>query len=114
MLRQMRKIMEGLYKWENFQGHPEAYDWVEEISKARRELRDLFEDSPSLKTIAQEKATLQKAWKLSVRALADWLKLPPNKTLAVSHFKGRLPTEEDFPPECPYSFQQIMEYKPWV
>jgi len=114
MLRQMRRIMEGLYKWEKFRDHPEAYDWVEEISRARRELEDLFEDSPSLKAIAQDKDTLQRAWKLTVRALADWLKLPPNKALAVSHFKGKLPTEEDFPQECPYNFQQVMEYKPWT
>jgi len=114
MLRQMREIMEGLYKWENFREHPEACDWVEEISKARRELEDLFEDSPSLKAIAQNKDTLQKAWKLSVRALASWLKLPPNKALVVSHFKGKLPKEKDFPQECPYNFQQVMEYKPWV
>ncbi len=107
VLRQLVKIMEGLYKLENFKGHPEAGDWVEEICRARRELRDLFEDSPSLKAIAQNKDTLQRAWKLSVRALVDWLKLPPN-------FKGKLPTEEDFPQECPYTFQQIMEYKPWV
>jgi hypothetical protein len=114
MLRQMERIMEGLYKWENFKDHPEVYDWVEEIGRARRELEDLFEDSPSLKVIAQDKAVLQKAWKLSVRALVGWLKLPPNKALVVSHFKGKLPTEEDFPKECPYTFQQVMEYKPWL
>jgi hypothetical protein len=114
MLRQMERILEGLYKWENFKGHPEMDDWVEEICRARRELRNLFEDSPSLKAIAQDKDTLQRAWKLSVRALVDWLRLPPNKALAVSHFKGKLPTEDDFPPECPYTFQQIMEYKPWL
>jgi hypothetical protein len=114
MLRQMRKIMEGLYKWENFKEHPERDEWVEEISKARRELREIFEDSPSLKAIAQDKDTLQKAWKLSVRALVDWLRLPPNKALVVSYFKGKLPTEEDFPKECPYNFQQVMEYKPWL
>jgi hypothetical protein len=114
VLRQMVRIMEGLYKWENFKDHPERDDWVEEISRARRELRELFEDSPSLKAVAQDKATLQKAWKLSVRALVDWLKLPPNKALAVSYFKGKLPAEEDFPQECPYTFQQIMEHRPWL
>ena len=114
MLRQMRKIMEGLYKWENFKDHPEACDWVEEISRARRELREIFEDSPSLKAIAQDKDTLQRAWKLSVRALVSWLKLPQNKALTESYFKGKLPTEKDFPQECPYTFQQVMEYKPWL
>ena len=107
MLRRMERVMEHLYKLENLKGHPERDDWVEEISRVRRELEDLFEDSPSLKAIAQDKDTLQKAWKLSVRALVDWLKFPSN-------FKGKLPTEKDFPPECPYTFQQIMEYKPWV
>ncbi len=96
MLKQMEGIMEHLYKWENFKDHPEAYDWVEEISKARRELRDLFEDSPSLKAIAQGKDTMGRAWKLSVRAMMRWFK---------SH---------SFPQECPYTFQQIMEYKPWL
>jgi hypothetical protein len=114
VLRQMVKVMEGLYRWENFKEHPEMYDWVEEISRARRELREIFEDSPSLKGIAQDKDTLQRAWKLSVRALVDWLKLPPNKALVVSYFKGKLPTEKDFPQECPYTFQQVMEYKPWL
>jgi hypothetical protein len=114
MLRQMVRIMEGLYKWENFKGHPEACDWVEEIGRARRELEDLFEDSPSLKEIAQGKGTLRRAWKLSVRALVDWLKNPKNKALTESYFKGKLPTEKDFPQECPYTFQQVMEYKPWL
>jgi hypothetical protein len=114
MLRQMRKIMGGLYKWENFREHPEACDWVEEVSRARRELREIFEDSPSLKAIAQNKATLQRAWKLSAYALVDWLKHPQNKALAVSYFKGKLPTEKDFPQECPYTFQQVMGYRPWV
>jgi len=71
--------------------------------------RELFEDIPSLKAIAQDKDTLQKVWKLSVRALLGWLKLPPNKALVVSHFKDKLPTEKDFPQECPYTFQQVME-----
>jgi hypothetical protein len=69
---------------------------VEEISRARRELREIFEDSPSLKAIAQNKGTLQRAWKLSVQAMKRWLK---------SH---------SFPQECPYTFEQIMEYKPWL
>ncbi len=101
----MRRIMEGLYKRENFKDRPVAYDWVEEVSRARRELENLFEDSPSLKAIAQDKDTFQRVRKLSVRALVDWLKISRNKPI---------PTEKDFPQECPYTFQQIMEYKPWL
>jgi len=114
MLRQMVRVIEGLYMWENFKGHPEMYDWVDEISKARRELEKLFEDSPSLKAIAQDKATLHRAWKLTVRALVDWFENSENKALVLTYFKGKLPKEEDFPQECPYTFQQIMEYKPWL
>jgi hypothetical protein len=114
MLRQMVRIIEGLYKWENLKEHPERDDWVEEIGRARRELREIFEDSPSLKVKAQDKDTLHRAWKLSVRALVDWLRYPRNKALAVSYFKGKLPTEKDFPQECPYTFQQIMEHRPWL
>jgi hypothetical protein len=105
VLRQMARIMEGLYKWENFKDHPEMYDWVEEVSRARRELINLFEDSPSLKAIAQEMDTVQRAWKLSVRALERWREHPKNKALSTSH---------SFPQECPYTFQQVMEYKPWL
>jgi hypothetical protein len=34
--------------------------------------------------------------------------------LVKAYFKGKLPTKKDFPQECPYTFEQIMEYKPWV
>jgi hypothetical protein len=34
--------------------------------------------------------------------------------LAKANFKGKLPTKKDFLQECPYTFEQIMEYKPWV
>jgi hypothetical protein len=105
MLRQMVRVMEGLYRWENFREHPEMYDWVDEISRARRKLEELFEDSPSLKAIAQERNTLQRAWKLSVRAMERWLGHPKNKALNTSH---------SFPQKCPYTFQQVMEYKPWL
>jgi len=44
----------------------------------------------------------------------DWFENPKNKALTVVYFKGRIPTEKDFPQECPYTFEQIMEYKPWL
>jgi hypothetical protein len=111
----MSTIMEHLYKWKNFRYGPEmGYDWIETITNARRELRDIFEDNPSLKVKAQERDTLQRAWELAVRALLDWFENPKNKALAAFYFKGRIPTEKDFPQECPYTFQQIMEYKPWL
>jgi hypothetical protein len=36
-----------------------------------------------------------------------------NHNLAKKYF-GRLPTEKDFPQECPYTFEQVMEFEPWV
>jgi hypothetical protein len=108
-------IMEHLYKWENFRYVPEVgYDWIQTINNARRELEDIFEDNPSLKVKAQDRETLHRAWKWAVRALADWFENPKNKALAVAYFKGKIPTEKDFPQECPYTFQQVMEYKPWM
>jgi hypothetical protein len=34
--------------------------------------------------------------------------------LVKANFKGKLPTKRDFPQECPYTFEQVMEYEPWV
>jgi hypothetical protein len=111
----MSTIMEHLYKWENFRYVPEmGYDWIETITNARRELRDIFEDNPSLKVKAQDSETLRWAWKAAVRALVEWFENPKNKTLVLTYFKGKLPTEKDFPQECPYTFEQVMQYKPWV
>jgi hypothetical protein len=111
----MSTIMEHLYKWENFRYVPEmGYDWIETITNARRELRDIFEDNPSLRGKAQDRDTLQRAWELAVHALIDWFKLPRNKALVQFYFKGRIPTKKDFPQECPYTFEQIMEYEPWL
>jgi hypothetical protein len=105
VLRHIARIMQGLYKWETFKEHPEMHEWVEEVQRARRELEYLFEESPSLKAIAQDKDTLHRAWKLSVRAMKRWLEHPKNKALDTTH---------PFPQECPYTFQQVMEYRPWL
>jgi hypothetical protein len=95
-------IMEHLYKWENFRYVPEmGYDWIETITNARRELRDIFEDNPSLRVKAQDSETLRWAWKAAVRALVDWFENPKNKTLVLTYFKGKLPTEKDFPSGMP-------------
>jgi hypothetical protein len=115
VVSQTARILEGLYKWENFRYGPEiGYDWIETITNARRELEYIFEDNPSLRVKAQDSETLRWAWKAAVRALVDRSENPKNKALVVDYFKGKLPTEKDFPQECPYAFEQIMEYKPWV
>jgi hypothetical protein len=109
----MAVIMEHLYKWENYR--EEVYmgsGWKKSILNARKELIDLFDEIPSLKRIAQEKESLNKAWRRAVNSLIVWFDEDENENLAKKYF-GRLPTEEDFPKDCPYTFEQVMEYKPW-
>ena len=68
--------------------------------------------NPSLRRFAQKKESLNKAWRKAVRRLIVWFDEDENKNLAKKYF-GRLPTEKDFPQECPYTFEQIMGYEPW-
>jgi len=85
--------------------------WKKSILNARKELINLFDEMPSLKRIAQEKESLNKAWRRAVNSLITWFK--EEEDLAQKYF-GRFPTEKDFPQECPYTFEQIMEYEPWL
>jgi hypothetical protein len=115
VISQMARIMEHLYKWENLRYNPHmGNNWVQSINSARRELRRIFEDSPSLRKRAQEKEVLQKAWEVAVLDLIDWLEEPKSKRFMETYFKGKMPTKNDFTKECPYTFEQVMEYKPWV
>jgi hypothetical protein len=109
----MAVIMEHLYRWEKFrESEYMGSHWKKSINTARMQIADLFDDNPSLRRVAQEKESLNKAWKRAVRRLILWFDEDENKNLAKNYF-GRLPTEEDFPKDCPYTFEQVMEYKPW-
>jgi len=110
----MADILENLYKWENFRESEDiGHGWIESINNARNELDVSLIRHPTVKAKSQEKENIQTAWELAVYSLINWFKEPQNHNLAKKHL-GRFPTEEDFPKECPYSFQQIIEYKPWV
>jgi len=112
LINLMAIIMEHLYKWENYR--ESAYmdsSWKKSILNARKELINLFDEMPSLKRIAQEKESLNRAWRRAVNSLITWFK--EEEDLAQKYF-GRFPTEKDFPQECPYTFEQIMEYEPWI
>jgi len=110
----MAVILEHLYKWENFRYREYiGHSWIKSIYNARNELEGIFRRHPSVKAKAQERENIQSAWEWAVYRLINWFKEPQNHDLAKKYF-GRLPTEENFPKECPYSFQQIMEYEPWV
>jgi len=108
------RIMEHLYKWENYRYREYVGNsWINSISNARKVLRTLFLRYPSLRAKAQDRENLQTAWKVAVYNLIDWFENPKNHDLAKKYF-GRIPTEKDFPKDCPYTFEQILEYKPWL
>ncbi|EEP60045.1 DUF29 domain-containing protein [Sulfurihydrogenibium yellowstonense] len=107
----MAVILEHLYKWENFRENENMGDsWIDSIDNARTELDYLFSDSPSLRRKVQEGVDL--AWKNAVKRLVRWFEKPLNEKLAKKYF-GKLPTEKNFPEKCPYSFDDILNYKPW-
>jgi hypothetical protein len=112
LINLMAVIMEHLYKWEHFRETKcMESKWKKSIINARTDMVKLFKDAPSLKAKAQEKEILQRAWEDAVLNLIAWFKW--NEKLALRYF-GTFPTKEDFPKECPYSFEQIMEYEPWL
>ena len=91
----MAVILEHLYKWEKYR-ESACMDsgWKKSILNARKELIDLFDEIPSLKRIAQEKESLNKAWRRAVNSLITWFK--EEEDLAQKYF-GRFPAEKDFP-----------------
>ena len=112
MISFMTIILEHLYKWEHFRIHKNmGNDWVRSIIHARLQLNDLFDDNPSLKV--QSKDELQKAWNKAINHLISWFEKPENIPLAKKIF-GKIPSQNDFPNNCPYSYQQIFDYKPWI
>jgi len=110
----MAVILEHLYKWENFRYREYVgHSWIKSINNARNELEGIFKRHPSVKAKAKERENIQSAWEWTVYRLINWFKEPQNHDLAKKYF-GRLPTEKDFPQECPYTFEQVTEYEPWV
>jgi hypothetical protein len=108
----MAVILEHLYKWENFRDREDVgHSWIKSINNARNELDVIFERHPSVRKKSVEE--LPTAWRIAVKRLVKWFKESENHNLAKKYFGG-LPTEKDFPRECPYTFEQVMEYEPWV
>jgi len=105
-------ILEHLYKLENFKVSQEMENsWIKSTINARLELSRLYRKNPSLVKKSEEE--LQEAWEDAVKSLIGWFKYPENKTLAKQFFGG-IPTEKDFPDKCPYTFEQVLEYEPWI
>jgi len=108
----MAVILEHLYKWENYRENEKMGNgWIRSINNGRVEILRLFDRYPSLKVKSCNE--IEYAWKDTVRRLIRWFEDPENIRLAKKYF-GRLPTEKDFPEKCPYAFEQILNYKPWL
>jgi len=111
----MAVITEHLYKWEHFRHSLDVgMDWIDSINIAREEIEEIFKESPSLKEKTQEWKFLQSAWESAISRLVSWFENPKNALLVKANFKGKLLTKKDFLQECPYTFEQVMEYEPWV
>jgi Domain of unknown function DUF29. len=107
----MAVILQHLYNFDNFKIYEHSgKGWIN-ILHARKSLEKLFLEYPSLKQKAVE--NVEKAWKRAVIDLVYWFQKPENEELAKKFF-GRFPTEKDFPENCPYTYKQIFEYKPWI
>ncbi len=92
LISYMAVIMEHLYKWEKFRENEHmGSHWKRSINTARMQIADLFDYNPSLRRVAQEKGSLNKAWKRAVRRLVLWFDEDENKNLAKKYF-GRLRT----------------------
>jgi len=114
VISQMARIMEHLYKWEKYRYREYVGNsWINSIHQARGKLELAFKRYPSLRAKARDRENIQTAWEVAVYSLIQWFEKPKNHDLAQKYF-GRIPTEKDFPKDCPYTFEQILEYKPWL
>jgi hypothetical protein len=105
-------ILEHLYKYEYFRdNNTMGNGWIKSILNSRYRLIKIFDKNPSLEKKAEE--SISEAWEDSVKKMITWFKYPENHHLAKKYF-GKIPTEQDFPKNCPYTFQQILEYEPWI
>jgi hypothetical protein len=114
VISQMARIMEHLYKWENYRYREYVGNsWINSIHQARGKLELAFKRYPSLRAKSRDRENIQTAWEVAVSNLIRWFENPKNHDLA-KRYLGRIPTEKDFPKDCPYTFEQILEYKPWL
>ena len=82
-------LLMHLLKWQ-FQPHKQTSSWRYTIRNARRELKDLIDDNPSLKSWPQIK--LQSAYQDAVILAGSETSLD----------------EREFPSDCPYTVEQLL------
>lgn len=62
VLSQLARLIQHLLKWQFQPEYPGRQSWLLTILNAREELDVLFDDSPSLRAMAEQPETLAKAW----------------------------------------------------
>jgi hypothetical protein len=88
----LRRLMRDLMKWQ-FQPDRRTTSWSAAIDDSRAELEGIFEQSPSLRRLTAE----------------SFGQIYPHARRRASRETG-LP-QSAFPAECPYSFDQLMDYE---
>jgi hypothetical protein len=86
----MKQLIKHLLKWK-YQPNLQCRSWKNSIRNQRLELSDVIKDNPSLKPSLNE--NMREAY---VRALVDAVE-------ETGIYK------ENFPTECPYTFEQLMD-----
>ena len=86
----MKQLMKHLLKWK-YQPDLQCRSWKNSIRNQRLELEDVIKDNPSLKPSLNENMK-----EVYMRALTD-----------AAEETGIY--KENFPTECPYTFDQIMD-----
>lgn len=87
----LRVLIVHLLKWDKQPGK-RSTSWISTLATQRDDLEDVLEQSPSLRRTLQDAVT--KMYPRAVRLASIQTGLPKNV----------------FPPECPYSLDQILDY----
>jgi len=70
VVSQMARIMEHLYKWENYRYREYVGNsWINSIHQARGKLELAFKRYPSLRAKARDRENIQTAWEVAVYSL---------------------------------------------
>ena len=94
LVSRLKLLLLHLLKWQ-FQPALRGTSWRLTVKEQRREVADHLSDNPSLKAVLSE--SIASAYRLAC--------------IVASRETGL--TEETFPPDCPWSFKQIMADDFW-
>ncbi|MCS7285348.1 MAG: DUF29 domain-containing protein [Hydrogenobacter thermophilus] len=98
-ISQLARILEHLYKWDNFRnlagGECAGKDWIKSIREARDEIKAMFKEYPSLKN--KLPLELERAWIRAQVKLRKWLLKNDYE-----------PDEFNIPEKCPYTYEEAM------